>query len=234
MPLGRRVRPRTPAGPGAPRSRACALALAALLVPAWAGAFTLHRLTLDLRDAAMNPIDARVSVRSDTTMSYYPAAPDTTLMAHDGYCYPTPACAIVVPEGPVTLSVSRGPEWAPLTRTFRLVSDTTLTVRLNRFLDMRARGFFSSDLHVHSQHPPIDFPVSPVNARRIARAEDLAILHLLDGDYRFTGVEDPTSDANTVIYYSFEHRHMTYGHVALPGLKTAVPWGCCSATARPS
>src|SRR5262249_29879686 len=173
-------------------------------------------------------IEARVSVHSDTTGAYYPLAADTTLMAHAGYCYPPAGAAIAVPEGPVTFTVSHGPEWASLTGTVRVSSDTTISVRLNRFLDMRARGFYSSDLHVHSRHDPIEFAVSPANALRIARAEDLGILHLLDEEYRFTGVADPTSDANTIVYHSYEHRNMTYGHVVLPGLRTAVQCGCCS------
>jgi len=107
--------------------------------------------------------------------------------------------------------------------------DTTVSFRLNRFLDMRARGFFSSDLHAHARHDPIDFVVSPGNARRVGKAEDLAILHLLDESFRFTAVIDPLSDDNMVIYHSYEHRHLTYGHVVLPGLTTPVPTDCCRA-----
>jgi hypothetical protein len=203
--------------------------LGSLLATAVAAAPAFHRLTLDLRDAAGTPIEARVSARADTLGVYYPMAIDTTLMAHDGYCYPPAGSAISVPHGFVTLTVSHGPEWTSETRRVWVARDTTVVFRLNRFLDMRARGFFSSDLHAHSRHNPIDFVVSPGNARRVGKAEDLAILHLLDEEFRFASAPDPLSDADMVIYHSYEYRHMTYGHVVLPGLTTPVPTACCKA-----
>jgi len=202
----------------------CAVALAVL---AGRPAAATHKLKLDLRDSGGARIDVRVSARSDATGGYYPLGIDTTVMAHAGYCYPPSGGSLTLPHGFVTLSASRGPEWVPLTRQVWLGRDTTMTIKLSRFLDMRARGFYASDLHAHSRHDPIEFNVSPANARRIARAEDLAILHLLDQEFRFTGANDSLSDANTVIYHSYEHRNMTYGHVVLPGLRTSIVPGCC-------
>ncbi len=197
-----------------------------------AAAVPMHKLRIDLRDSNGKRIDARVSARSDSFMTWYPVAADTTIQAHDGYAYPPSGGSLSLPHGWVTLNVSRGPEWTPDNRRLYLARDTLITVTLKRFLDMRARGFYASDLHVHAQHDPVEFVVSPVQSRRIARAEDLAVFHLLDQEYRFLGTTDPLSDGSTVIYHSYEHRHMTYGHVVLPGLRQAVDWGCCLAPAE--
>lgn len=192
-------------------------------------ALPTSKVRLDLRDAAGARIDARVSAKVEALGVWFPNAKDSASVAHDGYSYPASGSSIVLPQGWITLVTSRGPEWSPDTRRFFLRSDTSITVTLQRFTDLRPRGWFASDLHAHSHHDPIELDIPPVTARRVARAEDLAILHLLDQEYRFRGVPDSISDANTLLYYSYEHRHQTYGHVVLPGLLTAVPWGCCLA-----
>jgi hypothetical protein len=194
-----------------------------------AGATLLRNVKLEVKDASGKSLDARVSLRSETFASWYPQSMDSVNLAHEGYAYPPFGGTLAVPEGWVTVHVSRGPEWVPWSRKVWVGRDTTVTATLARFHDLRARNFYASDLHVHSRHEPIEFTISPTNAMRIARAEDLAILHLLDQEYRFTGAPDAESDASAIVFHAWEHRHQTYGHVALPGLRTNVPWGCCLA-----
>ncbi|MCE9628349.1 MAG: hypothetical protein K8R56_10590, partial [Candidatus Eisenbacteria bacterium] len=201
---------------------------AALAVPAHA-ALPTAKVKLDLRDNTGARIDARVSAKVEALGTWFPTTRDDANVAHAGYAYPPSLGTLVLPQGWITMVTSRGPEWTADTRRYFLRKDTTITVRLSRFYDMRARGQFASDLHVHSHHDPIELDIPPATARRIARAEDLSILHLLDQEYRFKGAPDSISDANNILYYSYEHRHMTYGHVVLPGLKQAVDWGCCLA-----
>jgi hypothetical protein len=205
-----------------------ALLLTLVALPVGA-AVTMRRVTLDIRDTGGTRLDSRVSLRSDQFGQWYPTQADTAVLAHAGYSYPRSGASIEVPEGWVTLVVSRGPEWVPYSRQLWIGRDTTVSIRLSRFLDMRGRNFYSSDLHVHSRHDPVEFDVPPAAAKRIAKAEDLAILHLLDNEYRFQGAPDSISDSQTTLYYSWEYRHQTYGHVSLPGLRTSVPWGCCLA-----
>lgn len=204
--------------------------VATTAVPARAAVF--RNVKLEVKDSGGRVLDARVSLRSETFATWYPQAMDSVNLAHQGYAYPPFGGTLAVPEGWVTVHVSRGPEWVPWSKKVWVGRDTTVSVTLARFHDLRARNFFASDLHVHSRHDPIEFTISPANAKRVARAEDLAILHLLDQEYRFTGAPDAESDASTIVYHSWEHRHQTYGHVALPGLRTHVPWGCCLAPAE--
>jgi hypothetical protein len=215
------------------RRAAGAAALAAALTLACAVSLTAaahaSRMAFDVCDTTGQHVDVRVGVRADAYGLWYPQWPDTLTMAHNGYAYPSAGDGLFAPYGSTTVSISHGPEWVPQTLSVLVSKDTTLTVQLHSFLDMRALGFYSGDVHVHSQHPPIVFEVSTANALRIARGEDLAILNLLDQDYRFTGDVDPLSDARTLLYYSYEYRNLTMGHVALPGLREKVDWGCCPA-----
>ena len=213
----------------AARSALSALLLLAAAADRSGAVVVFHKLKLDLRNTSGQVIDARVSARANQLGAWYPVESDPSTFAHNGYAYPVSGGEILVPEGWVTLVVSHGPEWVPDTRQIWVGRDTTVNVRLARFLDMRSRNFYSSDLHVHSRHDPIEFEVTPAMAKRAARAEDLAILHLLDNEYRFRGAPDSISDTQTTLYYSWEYRHMTYGHVALPSLRSSVPWGCCLA-----
>lgn len=187
------------------------------------------KVRLDLRDSNGARIDARVSAKVEALGTWFPTTRDDANVAHEGYAYPPSGGTLVLPQGWITMVTSRGPEWNADSRRYFLRKDTTITVRLSRFFDMRARGQFASDLHAHSHHDPIELDIPPATARRIARAEDLAILHLLDQEYRFKGAPDSISDANNILYYAYEHRHMTYGHVVLPGLREEVEWGCCLA-----
>lgn len=207
--------------------------LVASLAAAPAAAVTFRNLRIEIRDSGGAHLDGRVSAFSEAFGLWYPTAADTSILAHAGYSYPAWGSAIRVPEGWVTLNTSRGPEWLPDTRRVWVGKDTTVNIKLTKFFDMRSRNFYSSDLHVHSRHDPIEFDVPPASAKRIAKAEDLAILHLLDNEYRFRGAPDSISDSQTLLYYSWEYRHMTYGHVSLPGLRSNLPnWGCCLSPAE--
>src|SRR5262245_20640872 len=146
---------------------AAALTLAcAVSLPAAAHAL---RMAFDVCDTTGQHVDVRVGVKANGYGLWYPQLPDTLIMAHNGYAYPSAGDGLVAPFGSTTVSISHGPEWVPQMLSVWVAKDTTLTVQLHSFLDMRALGFYSGDVHVHSQHPPIDFEVSTANALRIAR-----------------------------------------------------------------
>jgi hypothetical protein len=105
--------------------------------------------------------------------------------------------------------------------------DTTVQVVLPGLVNLRARGWFSGDVHAHLKHSPVDYGLTAVDAKYIAQAEGLAVLHLLDEGYEFTGNPDVHSDSTTILYFSDECRYPTYGHVSLPGLRSRVGAGCC-------
>jgi hypothetical protein len=191
-----------------------------------------YRLSFDVRSTDGKPLEARVSILGNDG-AYLPAAADTSVLAHAGYCYPRPGAAVLVPAGITTFSVSRGPEWIPVNGFVILDRDSTVQVRMSRLIDLRPRGIYSSELHAHSNHAPLDFTVTTAQARRQAKAEDIAVMHLLDQNLNFTGAASALSDDSTLVYNSFEHRNQTYGHVDLPGLKQTVIDVNCLAPAEP-
>lgn len=130
-------------------------------------------------------------------------------------------------DGPVTLDVGKGFEWRAETLELDLTEDLTVIVDLERVIDMRAEGWFGGDVHTHSQHPPIGYVITPTLAHRVARAEDLAMMWLLDQAHEFTGAEHVISNDEATLYYSTEYRNQVYGHVALLGLTELGAFGCC-------
>lgn len=144
-----------------------------------------------------------------------------------GYFYTEGEVVAEVPSGITSISVGRGFEWRPVHMTPDLQADTSFVITLERVFDMRNRGWFSGDVHVHTMHPPIAYSVSPEQMHLVARAEDLAIAWCLDQDYEFTGGPHPISTPDAILYYSTEYRNQTLGHVSLQGLKKIIDFSCC-------
>jgi hypothetical protein len=73
-----------------------------------------------------------------------------------------------VPAGRAQLAVERGPEWLAHSEEFEIEagSSRTVEVKLSRWIDMNARGWYSGDLHVH--RAPQDMPL-------LVAAEDLNV-----------------------------------------------------------
>ncbi len=190
---------------------------------------TQCRLTLQIQDSAGTPLESRVRVFGADNHVH----PDTTdserfyFWGGGGYCYANGSFWVDVPAGVTRVTVGRGFEWVPFNRVIYVDRDTTLTITLNRIANLRQEGWYSGDLHAHSNHPPIDYQILPSQARMIARAEDLAVIHLLDQSHYFTGAPSFVSDSGTVVYYSFEYRNQAYGHAPLPGLRDPVHDTCC-------
>jgi hypothetical protein len=205
------------AGEGPPPAEAAALSA------------TSAKLTIDVRNAAGQLIPARAKVIGADGRSY-PLAPDSALMSHSGaggYFYVNGRAKLSLPIGLVTLTLSRGFEYVPVTKVFVLNRDSTARVTLPRFVTLSARGWYGGDLHSHSRHEQPDYYPTPAQVKVVAGAEGLAVLHLLDNGWQFTGTPHALSDTTTVLYYSYEYRNQTCGHVGLPGLRSPVGTSCC-------
>lgn len=188
-----------------------------------------HRLTIEIRDTGGAPLEGRVRVLGSNG-NVYPGVPDEGRLSFwgaGGYWYIEGSGWVNVPAGTTRVTVGRGFEWRPSDRTLQVVSDTTITVTLTRFVDLGEEGWFGGDFHTHSNHPPVDYTITPEIARRVARAEGLSVLHLLDQGLEFTGTPHPLSDSATILYYAYEHRNQAYGHASFPALRTSIPTGCC-------
>lgn len=204
------------------------LAVGLILSGAMVGSAHAARLTLEVVDDGGQRTAARVRIVDDDGL--VPDGPDPVRLSHGslgGYFYTTGILAIDVADGPITLDVGKGFEWRAQTLELDLTEDLAVTVTLERMIDMRAEGWFGGDVHTHSQHPPLEYTISPAIAHRVARAEDLAMMWLLDQTYEFTGTEHALSDDAATLYYSTEYRNQVYGHAALLGLTEFIDYGCC-------
>ncbi len=143
------------------------------------------------------------------------------------YAYIDGTCQGWLPRGKVLVDVARGFEYEPL-RTWVDIepSQRSLTLRLKRWIDMRAEGYYSGDTHVHF--------LSTQGSHTEAAGEDLDVVNLLlsQWGHLFTNSEDFTGEPSisarnqTIVYASQENRQHMLGHLTLLGLKKAVmPWG---------
>ncbi|MDP6556520.1 MAG: CehA/McbA family metallohydrolase [Pirellulaceae bacterium] len=96
-----------------------------------------------------------------------------------------PSFSIKLERGHYQISVARGMEYIPVTKEFEVTAENQKhTLRLARWVDLPAQGWFSGDVHVH--HPTTkkahqDFLL------RYAEAEDLHVVNVLEmGHHRGT------------------------------------------------
>jgi hypothetical protein len=100
----------------------------------------------------------------------------------DGSFYVDGAFDTVVPPGRYTLKLSKGFEYVQQSVSLDVRPDTGLTreIRLARWIDMPARGWYSSDDHIHLRRSPGD----DASIARWIGAEDIHVGNLLQmGDF---------------------------------------------------
>jgi TolB protein len=145
-----------------------------------------------------------------------------------GYFHTAGASTVTVPAGPVTLEVSRGPEYRFVRRSMTIAADSTtmVRIRLDRLTNLPAAGWYSGDLHVHMNYGGA-YRNTPVRLADQARAEDLHVVENLivnkegripDIDY-FTGHPDRVSTPGTLVVHDQEYHTSYWGHVGLLGMR---------------
>ena len=143
------------------------------------------------------------------------------------YAYIDGTCQVELPVGPVYVEVARGFEYVPLRKLVEVKpGQRNLTLEVERAFDMKDRGFYSGDTHVHF--------LSSQSAHLEAAGEDLNVVNLLASQWgrlftsweEFTGGLAPTSSEFHKIWVSQENRQHVLGHISLLGLKEMVAPMC--------
>jgi hypothetical protein len=196
------------------------------------------RLRISVTDAASGRATAaRVSIVSPDGRNFAPD--DAWRYADDsfdrrdrkleyGYFHTTGTSVLTVPAGPLTVEVSRGPEYRVVRRTLQVAPGTTssVSVPLRRLVNLPAGGWYSADLHVHMNYGG-SYLNDPAHLAFQARAEDLHLVENLivnkegrvpDIGY-FRGVPDPVSTGSVVIVHDQEYHTSYWGHSGLLGLR---------------
>lgn len=187
------------------------------------------------------PVHSRVHIR-DENGAYWPPQGHRKVIAEGWrediggdvivagktYAYVDPDFVLPLPEGRYTMEIMRGPEYIPQSIDFKVDAGppSSITVRLDRWINMAARGWYSGDSHTHF--------LEPHTALQEARGEDLNVINVLSSSggnlitqiHQFTGAPSVLSDDKNIVYISEETRHDYLGHTVLLGLKEHVfPFG---------
>ncbi len=140
------------------------------VTPKVSGALTVSETALGIPKAAI-PV---MYGRNDEAEGY--------LLQPDGSFYVDGSFDATLPSGRYSLTLSKGPEYLAQTQTLDVSPGQALerTFRMERWIDMPARGWYSSDDHIHLRRSPADNP----NIARWLEAEDVHVGHLLQmGDF---------------------------------------------------
>jgi hypothetical protein len=200
----------------------------------------VHVTVLD--DETGKPVPCRVHFRSPEGVPYQPYGHHNHVnsnldtfhfdiggdlrLGQTTYAYIDGACQGWLPRGEVIVDVARGFEYEPLRTRVRVEpGQRELTLRLKRWTDMNAQGWYSGDSHVHF--------LSAQGSHTESQGEDLNVVNLLQSQWGslFTNTEEFTGGASVhqqgsnIVYVSQENRQHFLGHLILWGLKEPVmPW----------
>ena len=200
----------------------------------------MHTRVVD--EATGRPVPCRIHFRSPEGVPYQPHGHHAHLNAeHDTwhvdvggdlrldqatYAYIDGRCQGWLPTGRVLVDVARGFEYEPLRGEIEIKpGQRELELRLDRWTDMNAEGWYSGDTHVHF--------LSGDGANVEAAGEDLNVVNVLQSQWGslFTNTEDfigrprVSDDGRTIVYVSQENRQHFLGHLTLLGLTDPVmPW----------
>lgn len=129
--------------------------------------------------------------------------------------------SLELPPGAATVRLKRGVEYRPWERQVEVRSgeETVIGAELERFTNLRERGWMTGDTHVHDLHAG-DLRITPEDLVAQAEAEAVEVVHALihvDGSRtmgdpaRFVAGPHPASTDSVFLRYGQEYR-MPFGH----------------------
>lgn len=192
----------------------------------------LHKLKVRILDERSQPSHARVYLTAADGLAYAPAKTIHRYAseAAEPFFHAPPEFEIELPAGKTELEATRGIEYELVRAPLDLRRDTAVTIRLKRWINMAARGWHSSDAHIHANYTaPHHQVVTPADVLTYTLAEDLNIPNMMvanssgaflhDKDL-FEGKPHRLSRPNYVLWWNEEMRNAgQYGHMCLYNLK---------------
>jgi len=180
-------------------------------------------------DADGSVVPARIYVGASDGRAYAPDGGFHRVIAvTETHYFHSPGESVVeVPAGRTTIEAMRGHEYRPHRVTVDVAAGGTqsLDLRLERLVDLPARGWYSGDNHVHDLHQG-RFGLSHEDFFLQLVAEDLHLTHALihmDGTRLMgrwadlTGAPHPLSTNDHILQYGEEYRG-SLGHIAMLGV----------------
>ncbi len=194
------------------------------------------RVKLDVKDSDGQPTTARLTF-SDSRGHVFPPqarrlAPDFFFQKH---IYRADGGTVLLPPGVFTMESSRGPEYRTLRRqvTIPAAKESALAVKLERWFDAAAHGYYSGDHHIHAagcaHYTSPDVGMQPEHMFAQVKGEGLNVGCVLTWGYGFEhqrpffgGPAHPVSEPLTVLRYDMEvsgFGSAALGHVCLLNLR---------------
>lgn len=137
---------------------------------------------------------------------------------------------VPLPVGTTNLTVVKGFEFTPEQRQVEIFENelSEISIELNQFVDMGARGWYSASTHVHSNYGG-NLHNTLENLMMMSRAEDQDLVleqvankdnRILDYQYFVPGGGiHPVSEPDQLVVVGQEYRPPFYGHVFMFGLE---------------
>ena len=191
----------------------------------------MGHVQVHVSDSEGRQLPSRIYLEADDGRSYFPdtSFPRVVSVNNEYYFHTDGSFSVTLPVGEAELEVWRGFEYEPVKRTVdvRAGEWTTVSVRLNRWIDMAARGWYSGDNHIHPNYGG-HYRIYPMDLRNKAHAEDLNVANGMIANYwansrvedleHFLGHPHPHTGPRTVVYYNQEYRPNYFAHLSLINL----------------
>jgi TolB protein len=197
----------------------------------------LTPLHVTIEDQDGKPAATRIYLTASDGLAYAPrgAISRITAMSAEYFFHAEGGFDIDLPAGPTLIEATSGPEYALTRKQIELEpgKPASAQVRLARWENLAAKGWYSSDAHIHANYTaPHHQVITPEDVRLEAHAEDLnnanlmvanssgAFLH--DIQY-FEGKPHRLSQPDFILYWNEEMRNGgLYGHMSFFDLKRLV------------
>ncbi len=183
-------------------------------------------------DESGEPVPARVYLLDDAGAAS-PAGAHIRRDEHGNAWFHADGAFTARVSGEARLRVVRGMEYEEAALSVRVPPDgeQATTVRLRRWSNMAADGWYSGDVHVH-MHYGGEYLLAPEDAALAQRAEDVHFMnmavaninsgHVSDEQF-FEGKEHALSTPQHILRWGEEYRNDFYGHMCLFGIDELVP-----------
>ncbi|HUQ90966.1 MAG TPA: CehA/McbA family metallohydrolase [Bryobacteraceae bacterium] len=195
----------------------------------------LHKLKVNLRDEHGKPTTARVYLTAADGLAYAPKGTISRYAAQpaEQFFHAADSFEMQLPAGETIVEASRGVEYELVRQTVQLTKPSEITVRLKRWIDLPARGWYSSDAHIHANYTaPHHQDITAEDVRMYTVGEDLHLPNMMvansSGDTVhdrkfFEGKLSALSSPPYLVYWNEEMRNSgLYGHMCFFRLKTLV------------
>ncbi|GAA4515509.1 CehA/McbA family metallohydrolase [Nonomuraea ferruginea] len=174
----------------------------------------------------------RWSVTSAGGQGWYPEGAPPKVDGHGRAYFHGDDLVVAVPAEPITVTVTRGMEYAEseVALTPAAGGETLVELTPERLYDAAAHGWYGGDMHVHLNWMGEE-PAAPELAAAAQHGEDLHVLNLVAGNVASARVYDrealehwlgrdlPWSDGRHLARIGVEYRNDLVGHVGAFGLR---------------